>query len=67
MSEHWGLGQVLRAAGGSTGQTSSSADWASISQRVTAKRHPVEPVTFDSVGAPIYRHQLPPEEPSDER
>lgn len=27
----------------------------------------VEPVTFDSMGAPIFAHQLPPEEPSDER
>ena len=27
----------------------------------------LRPVTFDSVGSPIYAHQLPPEEPSDER
>lgn len=25
------------------------------------------PLRFDSLGSPIYKHQLPPEEPSDER
>lgn len=34
---------------------------------VTEAADDLEPVAFDSMGSPIFAHQLPPEDTSDER